>query len=217
MFLSKLYVGALLAAGIAPGILSATVITFDDLATPEPAYGSENVWGYVPPVYAGLIWSGWQVMNVGSYSFLYNDPTPIPSNPNFAYPGLESELLSVGSGAGFEFVGAELAMWPNTSSPVAQSVTINGYFEGNFVGSTTDDISTAWSPSGGIAGVVDALEFAPNDEYFRMDNFQVQTPEPATLPLFGAGLFVWGAGLLRRTARSRMSRYVIESKEGLST
>jgi hypothetical protein len=89
---------------------------------------------------------------------------------------------------------------------VAQSVTIDGYLSGGFVGSITVSLSTTqWSSSGGIDGLVDTLVFTSGGQYFRMDDFEaVLEPEPATAALFGDGLLGLTIVMLAsRAARKR--------------
>ena len=127
-------------------------------------------------------------MNRAAFATLYADATAIPSNPNFAYPGLDSPVLSISSSTPFEFLGVELAGWVGIT-PAATSVTVFGYRSGTLVGSISKSLSaTVWSSSGALPGVVDTLVFSPNNRYFRMDNLRTATPEPATMVLLGAGL-----------------------------
>src|ERR1035437_1974696 len=163
----KLFLLALLAAGFMKASL---IVNFDDLETPLSYFSAPNAYGYVPASYDGFNWGNWEVMNQTAYNSLYLDNTPIPSNPNFAFLSPDSSAASISSGTPFEFMGVQLAGWPDTNNPVASSVTITGYLNGTLVGSDTGDITnTVWSTSGGIAGAVDTLVFSSGDAYFRMD------------------------------------------------
>ena len=85
----------------------ATTVNFDGLPTPNP-YPQANDFG---PFYAGFSWNGWEVMNQSTYQTNYLDPTPLPSNPNFAYPGYDpgDGTLTVSSVVPFNFLGAQFA------------------------------------------------------------------------------------------------------------
>ncbi len=169
--MTKMILLSLLSVG---RILGTELISFDNLATPLPWVSVLNVWNKLPSSYAGLRWVGWEVMNQNAFSILYQDETPIPSSPNFAYPGLDSAELSVSSRAPFLFIGAQFAGWPTITGPAASSVTISGYFQGDFVGSVSLSLSaTDWCPAGGVDGLVDTLIFTSADGYFRMDNLEI--------------------------------------------
>lgn len=190
-----------------PALASPVVVGFDDLVTPNTWLGRANAWGDFGPSYAGLSWTGWEVMNRPAYWALYGDATALPSASNFAYPGLDTPTLTVSSDNLFDFIGAMFAYWPNTGSVVANSVTIKGYRGGNLVNTvSTGQLSTTWAASGGISGLVDRLEFttAPGSGYFRMDDFvYAPVPEPATtaMAFIGNGLLLVGCVRRRLTKK----------------
>jgi hypothetical protein len=199
--LMKLVLMALLAAGVMSADM---VVNFDDLPTPLTAFSDPNAYGFIPASYDGFTWVNWEVMNQSAYSDLYLDNTPIPSNPNFAFPSPDSPTLSMGSATPFEFLGVHLSGWPDTDDPVASSVTITGYLNNILVGSVTEGINnTDWSSSGGITGAVDTLVFSSGDAVFRMDDVDVEfTPEPATGALVATGLLALAIVRMRRKTKA---------------
>jgi hypothetical protein len=199
--LMKLVLLSLLSAGIMSADM---VVNFDDLPTPLTFLTETNAYAYVPASYDGFTWVNWEVINQAAYSDLYLDSTPIPSNPNFAFPSPESSTVSMSSATPFVFVGAQFAGWPHTDDPVASSVTVNGYLNGNLIGSETEAITnTVWSSSGGISGAVDTLVFSSGDAYFRMDDVDVYfTPEPATGALIATGLIAIAIVRTRRKIKT---------------
>jgi hypothetical protein len=192
---------ALLSAGFMQADM---VVNFDDLPTPLTFLSETNAYGFIPSSYDGFTWVNWEVINQSAYSDLYLDNTPIPSNPNFAYPSPNSSTVSMSSTTPFVFVGAQFSGWPDTNDPVASSVTVDGYLNGTLIGSETEAVTnTVWSSSGGISGAVDTLVFSSGDAYFRMDDIDVYvTPEPATAALVASGLLVLAIVRMRRKTKS---------------
>jgi hypothetical protein len=197
----KLVLLALLSAGF---MSADVVVNFDNLPTPLTAFSDPNAYGNIPASYDGLTWVNWEVMNQTAYSDLYLDNTPIPSNPNFAFPSPNSQTLSISSANPFEFLGVQLSGWPDTNDPVASSVTVTGYLNNVLVGSVTQAITnTVWSSSGGITGAVDTLVFSSGDAYFRMDDVDINpTPEPATFASIVIGLLAIAIIQMRRKIKT---------------
>jgi len=184
----------------------ATVVNFDNLPTPL-FWVVPNAYGDFGPLYGGLSWTGWEVMNRPAYNAIYGqNEVALPSEPNFAYGGNDTATLTVSSVDPFNFLGAQFASWQGGQG-LANSVAVRGYLGANLVGTVSMGLLPAWAPlSGGIAGV-DRLEFSTNlgtgmsAGYFRMDNLNYEpVPEPLTLLLIGGGLLAFGGLRRRKTA-----------------
>ncbi len=180
--------GLIFAAIAAAG--SVETVRFDDIATPQAWQDQTNAWGHLGLNYAGFDWYDWEVMNGDAFAALYADPNPIPSSPNFAYPGFAVGAPWVISNAPFRFQGVQLSGWPDIS-PAALWIAINGYLYEELVGSVVVNLTyTGWTTAGGIDSPVTGLQFETAGNYFRMDNLELEilTPEPATLGLCGLAL-----------------------------
>ena len=197
----------LLCAGLSAAGVVVSAVTFDSAATPESFANLNNVWGTLPSSYAGYEWSGWEVLNGAADAILYQGTVPGPYGPNFAYPSIGTQTLTMSSTSPFNFAGAELEAWPDTGAPTTQSVTIQGYMGGNLVGTVTQSVYyTEWAESLGFSSPVDKLEFTPSDQYFKLDAILIstgspdsKTPEPGTMVLcIAAALAI---AIIRTSAR----------------
>jgi hypothetical protein len=186
-------------AGVTPA--RAATITFDDVTLTQSLNSTPNAWDDLPTLYAGMHWTGWEVMSGTACAANYPGCSPaLPSTPNFAYGGNDTLTLTISDGL-FIFSGADFADWPSASGELF-NITITGYNGALQVGSLTVQLSDAWVMSGGIDGAIDRLEFTPVG-VFRMDNATIDpAPEPATMGLLGIALVALGLlGKNRRKAR----------------
>lgn len=165
--------------------VSATVLTFDDLAGAD----------LLPATYGGLQWSGW------IYFDWEQDPYTPASGPTRLFD-FSNDDNSMSSSTGFTFQGADF------SGDSSTFVQFNLYFQGSLVASSAS-LTTSSVPtflSSGYLGWVDQVVVLSNAPgFFAMDNvtFDVTPspiPEPATYASLLGGLLAVGAVARKRRA-----------------
>jgi hypothetical protein len=187
-----------LVVGLVPAMAD---ITFNDLATPNPASGGAAAWGVIPTTYAGFTWSGWEVINGQSFNTVYSSIFSGPFPNNAGYNGGAGNLTVTTSGDPFNFTGADFSFWPNVGSAAATSVTVAGFLNGNPVGSTVVSLSV-----GGFHFVpfalngVNELTFTSSTagQYWLTDNLQISSVPDDGTTLALLGLAIAGLAGLRR-------------------
>ena len=172
------------------GIVNATVLTFDDIATDTATA--------MPNGYGGFIWEDTYVAN-STWDQIsatgYNNGTV--SSDNVA--GIRFGSISLVDGGTFDFDGAYLtSAWYDNNV-----VTIVGYQNGGIVGDpvmvTVDTDSPTWFDFSSSFNGIDALILNTSNWHLAMDNFTFDStgstdsgaapcPEPATMLLLGSGL-----------------------------
>lgn len=180
----------------AAGFAGASVVNFDDLATPLNSGGM--LYGAMPLNYEGFTWepenvqSSWNVNDASKYDSVYGNSVGAVSGNVFA-SNSGGALLTV-SGPVFDFVGVFITGWEQGNafkSWSAKSVTAKGYREGSLVGEKTLTFSGNgydWLEAN-FAGV-DTVEFSTSaGKYWIMDDFTTvaAVPEPATMAIFALG------------------------------
>jgi hypothetical protein len=194
---------------------AATVtVNFDDLT---PA--AQSNFGKIPTSYAGLTWNGtsWEFTTEGPTG-LNNTLYLAPSMPNVAYNGDGASPLTVSLQGGglFNYLGAyystlvanDEVQAPNEAHPdfydyASDTVTVNGYRNGNRLYSTTYNLGISFEQHAANYSGIDLLEFV-NDggqnpdglgTFFMMDDLAYSTqegpstvPEPTSLLLLSTGL-----------------------------
>jgi len=189
----------MLALWAAPFAAADTVtVTFDDLPTSFTGSGVAS-WGFVPDSYAGLEWSGFEVVDGVTFQSVYRTTLAFPSMPDAAYNGGSGNLVvTVSDAAPFTFDGAWFTGWPGVGSAGATSVTISGYLHGVAVGQPVVAQFTGafvWVPAN-LAGVDEVtLTSSGAGQYWLMDGlqFEAPAPEPGALGLAGIGLLAVAA------------------------
>jgi hypothetical protein len=209
---------AIVAVGLAGAMsVGATIVTFDDLATPNTGGGASD-WGLVPTSYAGLTWTGWEVTKAdgttGSYQAAYNNSYGSPSSPNFAYNGGSGNYTVSTSGSAFNFNGAQVTSFVQNDTYQgwsSQSLTVNGYNGATLIGTWTGSLSAnsfvALPAAAQFQGVT-SVEFVSDNvnggTYWGLDNFDyTPVPEPTTIISGVLMLLPFGASTLRILRRNR--------------
>jgi hypothetical protein len=180
-------------------------ITFDDVPTPD------GNWGVVQDGYMGFDWNFIEVERITDYQQTYNNNTiTFPSSPLAALNGGNTggnELVSFSSSKPFLLEGAYFSTWAqnnNFTSFSSRGITVTGYLDGNVVGSTKISLTSDFVWQDTNFGPMDLVEFRhqeqDNSHWWLMDNMKVSAvPLPATLVLFGGGLFALVVFGKRRT------------------
>ncbi len=165
----------------------ADVLTFDDLNT-----GGSTV--LMPSVYGGFAWDArWALIDNSFYNFVFFDTTPFPTSPNAVLN--RGGVVTIGvSGAPFSFDGADFAtnlIFDRIAASSSASVTVNGFLNGNLVGTASMDLAAdgefTFLNAPATFGDIDTL-LVSNDgtdgHFWLMDNFTfgapVTTPEPSS-------------------------------------
>ncbi len=181
----------------------ATIVNFDDL--PTTLTGPPN-WDFVPASYAGLTWTGFEVLNgddLGpNYKNTYGNTYGPTSSTNFAYNGGNGNLTTLISTTLFDFIGADFTSFVQNNTYQgwsAKSLTLRGKVGGTEVYTLpvalpNDKFIAVTANFTGIDTLVIQSEGA--GKYWGMDNFSfaIPVPEPATVALLGLGSLT----LLRR-------------------
>jgi hypothetical protein len=209
-----------------PGMALATVITFDDLPTPnsgDPNLGGGSVnSGYIPLLYEGFTWTverRWGVVEDTTYNSAYHNNTAFPSSPNAAYnvDGITQIQMDTSSSGPINVIGAHFAYWALYDKTFQEqgytfphglssaSVTVTGYLGSTLVGSVILSLTSEFQYLTLGFNNVDKLTFA-NDgnyrNYWLMDNLEyTPVPLPASVLLLGCGLLsLAGLGFRRKNS-----------------
>ncbi|MBS1718600.1 MAG: PEP-CTERM sorting domain-containing protein [Armatimonadetes bacterium] len=193
-------------AAVAAG--NAAVLNFDDINTngsavaTGPSYDGFNI--------AGDLFA----MDKDYYNTFYSNQIQFPSAPNVAYNGYgEHEIdftvtqpngLGNNGGGLFGFSGLDAAFWAASNSQQYYSsttITVEGWLNGNLVGSSSMELGANFAHLNGFAGQIDTLKIL-NDggvTWWLIDNVNtdVAVPEPTSMAALGLGI----AALLRRRAK----------------
>jgi hypothetical protein len=198
---------AIVTAALAGAVsASATIVNFDDLATPNT---DGPKWGTVPSSYQGMTWTGWEVVKADggtlSYQTVYGNSYGAPSSPNFAYNGGTGyKSISVESGS-FDFGGARVTSFAQNNayqSWSSRNLTIIAYNKEGSVGSTSVSLSASSFqplPDAAMFQDITKLEFVGDGagKYWGLDNFEFTlSPEPTAPPVPEPTTMIAGAFLL---------------------
>ena len=188
---------------------SATIVNFDDLPTPNTG-GVVSDWGDVPSSYAGLTWTGWEVIKVDgtarSYQTIYGNTYGSSSSPNFAYNGGDGYKTISTGGTTFNFDGAYVTSFAQNNvyqGFSSQHLTINAYNGTSLVGTWTGSLSSSSFvalPTAAHFLDVTSLQFISDGEgrYWGLDDFAFSAvPEPTTMIAGALLLLPFGASTLR--------------------
>lgn len=188
----------------------ATIINFDDLATPNGGVG-QSLWGSVPANYNGFVWTKWEVTlangAAGSYQAVYGNGYGATSYDNFAF-NADGVSISTTTGAVFDFIGAQVTSWAQNNAFQtfsSQTLTVSGYLAGVMVhGPTVVQLSpSSFNPMTLNWAGVDELRFASDgpSRWWGLDDFEYhQVPDGGgALALLGGAMM--GLGVIRRRFR----------------
>lgn len=173
----------------------ATEVNFDSFADAQ-----------YPGSYAGFVWgTNIATESEGNYAGRHIGAFTFPSSAIAVYNTYGVALTTVTKATGFDFNGAYFSGWYNDLAP-ATSITLNGYYDANLVGSVTYGIGNGFSWCPANFSNVNKIEFVSSGSgnWWLMDNFKYNepitvTPEPVSMALFGLGAGVLGlAGARRR-------------------
>lgn len=194
----------MVALGFVGGVAAseAIVLNFDDVAT--------STFVSLPSNYQGFTWSSTaSVVDNGLYNTTYSNTITFPSGSKALYNEIaDTGLVTVTNNVSFTFDGLSAAFWAtNDASGVYSSstLTVKGYLNNVFVGSSSMNLGAQFATMNGFAGAVDRLEFINDDVnlpnlYWLVDDLRLGTPGTVPEPMtMGLGLAAVAAYARRRT------------------